>query len=73
MSIVHLTEERDRRATAAWDAYVLAKQRADNTLSLTDGLAAGKAWRTFLTLFQSAEQNEGDRALDARLAQRHRA
>lgn len=73
MRITHLTEERDRRASAAWDAYVAAKRRADDTMCIADGIAAGKAWRTFLTVFQSAEQNESDRALDVRLARRARA
>lgn len=37
--------------TAAWEAYRLAKIRADSSLSFQDGRAAALAWRVFSDLF----------------------
>lgn len=45
----------NERARDAWDAYVAAKERAQATDDFRDGLAAGRAWRTFLNLFVGQE------------------
>jgi len=45
----------NERARDAWDAYVAAKERAQATDDLRDGLAAGRAWRAFLNLFVRPE------------------
>lgn len=39
------------KTEAAFRAYVSAKQHADRTEDLMDGVAAGVAWRNFLRLF----------------------
>lgn len=36
---------------AAWDAYRLAKIKADSSLGFQDGRAAALAWRVFIDLF----------------------
>lgn len=45
----------NERAREAWEAYIYAKDRAQHTGALEDGLKAGRAWRTFLNLFAGAE------------------
>ena len=50
-------ERRSRDASAqlaqarAFDEYVRASERAKQSLSLADGIAAGHAWAEFLSLF----------------------
>ncbi len=41
----------NERARDAWDAYVFAKEKAQWSGAFEDGIAAGRAWRTFLNLF----------------------
>ncbi len=57
MSVIDLASARLDREAALWQAYVTAKARADETLSLDDGRAAGRAWRAFLELHQTASQS----------------
>lgn len=35
----------------AWQAYVAARQRVDETLDMDDGIIAARAWKRFLDLF----------------------
>jgi hypothetical protein len=35
-----------------WEAFVAAKARAERTGAIADGIAAGKAWRAWLKLFE---------------------
>lgn len=56
MTIVNLDAERDRRQAEAWERYATARQHADRTLALTDGLAAQQAYREFIDLCLNAEQ-----------------
>lgn len=44
--------QRDRRADDLWEAYRLAAQKAQATLDIEDGLAAGVAWRAWLDHFR---------------------
>ncbi len=37
--------------TCAWEKYCAARSRADETKSLSDGIAAVQAWKTFANLF----------------------
>ncbi len=53
MSIVDLAIERERRESEAWEAYVRAKARADETHNLEDGRLAARAWCAFLDLYQT--------------------
>lgn len=39
-----------------WDAYVSAREIAEATRKLEDGVAAGKAWRRWLDLYMTTEQ-----------------
>lgn len=43
--------QKDQSVQAAWDAYVVARERAEKSNDVMDGVAAGKAWRDFLDLF----------------------
>lgn len=52
--IVHLSvvkEERRLSVEEAWQAFVVAEKRSRETLSIEDGIAAGKAYATFCELF----------------------
>ena len=40
----------------AWEAYTAAQQLAATTGKLEDGIAAGRAWRRWLSLFMDEEQ-----------------
>lgn len=63
MTVVDLETERERRIDAAWRSYCEARQRAEQTLDVEDGIEAGRAWRRWLDLFMTAEQrNTLDRA-----------
>lgn len=35
-----------------WDEYLAAKDRAEQTRRLADGIAAGRAWARFLQSFE---------------------
>lgn len=37
--------------TEAWAAYVAARQRAEETAHIDDGIAAAQAWKSFLNMF----------------------
>ncbi len=43
--------QKDQTVQAAWDAYVVARDKAERSNDVADGIAAGKAWREFLDLF----------------------
>ncbi|MBB3385527.1 MULTISPECIES: hypothetical protein [unclassified Rhizobium] len=45
-----------RHIDRQWQAYVDALRRAEQSLSIQDGIAAGKAWRAWLNLFMTADQ-----------------
>lgn len=60
---VFLTLFRSERALAdaaeqqqAFDAYLKARDKADATRDLMDGVAAGKCWARFLELFLPRER-----------------
>ena len=40
-----------KAAEVAWDAYVRAAKRAQETMRIEDGIAAGRAWAKWLDLF----------------------
>lgn len=40
-----------REQCEAWDAYVAARDKAANSNDIKDGVAAGRAWRAFISLF----------------------
>lgn len=42
---------RDERAETLWQAYVVAKARADASGKYEDGVAAVRLWKRFLALF----------------------
>ena len=47
------------RMTQAWNDYVAAQHRAKETLSILDGLAAGKAWGRWLRMYEGREPAVG--------------
>jgi hypothetical protein len=52
--VVSLAAVRNEHADAierAWDRFVAAKIKSEQTLKLADGVAAGKAYREFCDLF----------------------
>lgn len=51
-NVVSLRDHLDRR----WSMYVEAQKRAQQTQSIEDGIAAGRAWHDWLALFMSSEQ-----------------
>ena len=42
---------RDESLQQLWATYAAAKVRADGTLDIKDGIAAGKAWAAWLDMF----------------------
>lgn len=44
-------EKRDATVEQAWQRFVEAKVRSEQTLTLEDGLAARRAYREFLELY----------------------
>lgn len=61
--VVDLMSEREKRIEDTWQDYCAARTRADETLSVEDGIAAGRAWRRWLDLFLTHEQRQAlDRA-----------
>ena len=44
------------RVETMWDRYIAAKERADFTDQLEDGIAAARTWRAWLEQFMSDEQ-----------------
>jgi hypothetical protein len=49
--IIDIAAEREAIQFARWDAYATALRRAQATLDIRDGIAAGEAWRAFLAVF----------------------
>lgn len=56
--IIDLGERRDAMLDEKWDAYVAAHRRAQQTLALEDGKAAGRAWRDWLDLWITESQRK---------------
>jgi hypothetical protein len=46
---------KNRTINVAWARYVEAKARVEETQDIRDGIAAGKAWARFLSLFLPEE------------------
>lgn len=58
-----LSSTSDDRIHAAWETYCAAARKAQSTLCLADGVAAGRAWRAFLALYEGDGQRGPDRPL----------
>jgi hypothetical protein len=43
---------------ARWSEYVAAQKRAQQTLTVDDGIAAARAWSRWLELFMREDQKE---------------
>lgn len=50
-TVIPLAEGREHLLDARWRTYTAALHRAQATLDIRDGIAAGEAWRDFLALF----------------------
>jgi hypothetical protein len=46
-------KRRDERLQALWDAYNAARERAQASGEITDGILAGKAWAAWLDAFRA--------------------
>lgn len=58
--IVSITSRQDQ----VWSAYLEAKERAEKSGAMADGIEAGRAWRRWLDLFMTEDQRRavgGDR------------
>ena len=60
MKAVNLAQHRRRRAEEAFDAYREASLKAQQSLDINDGIAAGKPWRAFLELFLPPPRAKSD-------------
>lgn len=49
-------KRRDVNVQDAWDRYVTARDIAERTRDIQDGIAAGKAWRLWLDLFMGPDR-----------------
>ncbi|GLK78020.1 hypothetical protein GCM10008171_32740 [Methylopila jiangsuensis] len=58
MAVIDLQSHRSAALEAAWEAYASAARRAQQTLTIEDGIAAGAAWRRFLDLHMTADQRQ---------------
>ncbi len=47
--------KRDERADELWEEYRRAAQKAQATLDIDDGVAAGRAWRAWLDQFRAVQ------------------
>jgi hypothetical protein len=43
------------KAFDAWDKYIIAREKAEKSRDIRDGIAAGKAWAEWIDLFVSAK------------------
>jgi hypothetical protein len=69
--VIDLEAQREQRIEETWGAYCAARMQAEATLSVEDGIAAGKAWRRWLDLFMTMDQRESlDRAGEVKALQR---
>lgn len=50
VSINIAAKRRDETLEQAWERFVSLQRRSQSTLELTDGIAAGRAYREFLEL-----------------------
>ncbi len=46
----------DNELQCAWDDYLDARDHAERTRNLNDGITAGKMWRRFVYLFADPER-----------------
>lgn len=51
--IQDLYRQRDQRIEGLWQAYLVARDRAEHSRDVRDGVAAGKAWAAFLDQFRA--------------------
>ncbi|ORE87717.1 hypothetical protein [Aurantimonas sp. 22II-16-19i] len=48
----------EERANEAFQDYLAAREKAEVSRDLQDGIAAGRAWRRFLDIFMTGDQRE---------------
>ena len=54
ISIEDGMRRRDERIEGLWHAYLAARDQAEQSRDVRDGIAAGKAWAAFLDQFRAA-------------------
>ncbi|WP_085033910.1 hypothetical protein [Ensifer aridi] len=59
MTIIKFPEKQDVTAEDAWKTYVRLAAKANETMRLEDGIAAGKAWGRFVCRFVNDETTGG--------------
>jgi hypothetical protein len=52
IQLISARHDRDATAEAAWQRFVDATNKAKTSLDIKDGIAASKAYRAFLELFE---------------------
>lgn len=55
-TIVSIDAARAKVLEAKWAAYMKARERAEKSRDIRDGIAAGEAWSAWLELFQRGER-----------------
>ena len=53
ISLEEAHRRRDERIEGLWQAYLSARDRAEHSRDVMDGIAAGKAWAAFLDQFRA--------------------
>lgn len=46
----------DNELQCAWDDYLVARDEAERSKSISDGILAGKMWRRFIYLFADPDK-----------------
>ncbi|WP_322997482.1 hypothetical protein [Castellaniella sp.] len=54
--IIDINTGHDERISVLWRDFVAAQTRAQASLQMADGMAAGAAWRRFLMAYETPEQ-----------------
>jgi hypothetical protein len=67
-NIIPLAQAQGDLVAERWAVYLSAKDRADASRRLEDGIAAGRAWREFLNAFTPAETRDAFRRFDDHMA-----
>lgn len=53
IKIADAIRRRDERIEGLWKAYLVARDQAEHSRDVRDGIAAGKAWAAFLDQFRA--------------------
>lgn len=57
-NVINLAERKEVTLRAVWSEYLSARDRAERTRKIEDGIEAGRAYRCWLELFMTHEQRQ---------------